>query len=464
MTMRAPRARLVSMALGALVVAARSADGQAVRVRSSTTARYVQLQPIRYDTAAGIFLPLPVTYAAPITQDVELSVWGLGVPGLRAYALLRGRAALGSELVWPRSDDRFDALVAFVELERPLYRIRAGRQHRASGLGWYAFDGVTATWRPRPTVRTEWYGGRGFTRGFLEPLGSEALRSLDPLRPEQSTILLGASLWAAPTSASAVTAIYQREILSDRSGLVSERAAIDARIGVGSRLVLTAAADADLALETWGRARASALVRLGRRSFLEIEGFRYKPLLDLTTIWGVFSPEAHRGVAVSARLAPTRSVALSTSYIYRRYEPLTRGTPFLLDVDDEARQLTAGARYALGDVVVDGAYRLQFGFGGAQSGGDAALAWAPPDGWRVGLRGTAFQQEEAFRVADGTVYGVGLDASGRLGDRARLRAELMRYLHRPTEGQSAVNWSQTRALLGFEFWIGANPDRPGAYR
>ncbi len=69
---------------------------------------------------------------------------------------MRGRAALGSELVWPRYDDHFDALYAFLELERRYYRVRAGRQQRASGLGFYAFDGLTATARP-------WATGSGTT-------------------------------------------------------------------------------------------------------------------------------------------------------------------------------------------------------------------------------------------------------------------------------------------------------------
>jgi hypothetical protein len=426
----------------------------------------VELRPIAFDTAAGEFRSLPEESATPLTQDVELSVWGLGVTGLRAYALLRGRTALGSELVWPRFDDHFDALVAFAELERARYRVRAGRQHRASGLGWYAFDGLTATWRPRATLRAEVFGGRGFTRGFLEPVGSSALRALDPLRPEEGVLLVGVSAWAAPSSSTSLTAVYQREILSDRSGLVSEGAAFDARVGAGSRLVLTGSADVDLAFETWGKARLGALVQLHRRGFAGLEVFRYRPILDLTTIWGVFSPEAHRGLTASARYAPTRSVSLSAAYTYRRYEPITRTTPFLTGVGDQAHQLTAGARLAVGDLVFDAGLRRQLDFGGSQTGGDLSVTYAPPDRWRVGARAAAFQQEELFRVSDGTVYGLGLDFGGRLGSRVALRGDLMRYWHRDPEGQAAVRWSQTRGSLALEWMFGANPDRPinGAYR
>lgn len=450
--------------LALTVLAAAPLAAQSVRVRSMTTTRYAELRPLRYDSAAGLYRSGSVASAAPLTQDLELSAWGLGVAGLRAYALLRGRAALGSDLVWPRSDDHFDALYAFVELERAHYRVRAGRQQRASGLGFYAFDGLTGTWRPRPAVRVEAYGGRGLARGFLEPAGSPAIRSLDPLRPDRGTLLFGASLWTAPSAGSSFAAIYQREILSDRSGLVSERAAVDARLGIGERVVLSGSADADLAASEWGKARVGALVRLTRNGFVELEAFRYRPVLDLTTIWGVFRPQAHRGVSASLRLAPMRRLALTSSYTYRRYSPIIEQTPFLVDVEDDARLLGVSLRWLAGDLVLDGGYRLQLGFGGERSSGELALGYAPRDAWYVGIRGAAFQQEGAFRVSDGTVYAAGFEARGPIGARAFLRGELMRYEHRRLEGQAGVDWTQTRALLTLEWVFGANPDRLGATR
>lgn len=456
--------RAALLAASFTMLAAAALGAQSVRVRTTTTARYAEIRPIRYDTASGSYVAEPVASATPLTQDVEVSAWGFGVQGLRAYGLVRGRAALGSELVWPRYDDHFDALYAFLELERRYYRVRAGRQQRASGLGFYAFDGLTATARPWATVRVEGYGGRGLARGFLEPQNSEAIRSLDPLRPDKGTILLGASFWAAPSAGSSFSAIYQRELLSDRSGLVSERTAVDGRVSVGRQVVLSGSADADLALGAWGRARLGALVRIGRRSFVEVEAFRYKPLLDLTTIWGAFAPEPHRGASASVHVSPMRSLALTSSFTYRRYEPLSSGTAILVDIQDHAEELAVGAHWQAGSLLLDGGYRLQLGFGGAQSGGDVAAAFARPDGWRLGARGVAFQRDEAFRVTNGTVYGAGLEARGPIGGRVVVRGEFMRYLHRKLSGQAALDWNQTRALLSLEWTFGANPDRSGALR
>jgi hypothetical protein len=275
---------------------------------------------------------------------------------------------------------------------------------------------------------------------------------------------MGASLWVAPAAASTFTAIYQREILSDRSGLVSERAALDARLGLSPRLLLTGSADADLAFQTWGKARLGALIQLQRHSFVELEVFRYRPILDLTTIWGVFSPQAHRGVSATARVAASSSVTLSGGFTYRHYQPITTTTPFLTDAGDDAKLFSGGARVSFGDVVLDGTYRLQLDFGGAQSSGDFSLAYAPPGRWRGAVRTSAFQQEGQFRVADGTVYGLGGELSARLGDRLAVRGELTRYWHRRPEGQAAIDWSQTRGLLTIDWTFGANPDRPGPSR
>jgi hypothetical protein len=462
---RARRAGGALLALSlALALGPRSLRAQSMRLHWTTTAQYVQLRPIAYDSASGAYEALPVAYAAPVTQDLELSAWGLGVTGLRGYALLRGRAALGSELVWPRYGDHFDLLAAYLELQRQTYRLRLGRQQRASALGWYAFDGLTAGWQPASSIRIEGYGGRGLARATLEPYNSPALTSLDPLRPDQGTILLGALLFAAPFPRASLTAIYQREALSDRSGLVSERAAVDGRIGIGTFLTLSGSADADLAERWIGKASVSATVRLSRSSFVELEAFRYRPTLDLTTIWGAFVPESNYGYTGSLQLAAASDLSLSGAFTYRRWQPLSAGSPFLENVADNQKELTLGAHARRGNLAFDGSYHLELGYGGDQSGGDLSVAWAPDDGWRAGLTGTAFQQTDMVRVTGGTVFGVGAQIRTPLGRRIGVSADLTRYFQRRLKGTTGVDWNQTRASLTFDWTVGADADHAGGYR
>ncbi len=459
--------RLAGLALGVAAAWGAGAPGplraQAVRLHGTTTVEYAQLRPIVYDSAAdsgaGAYRALPVTYAAPFTQDLEISAWGLGVTGLRAYGLLRGRAALGSGLIWPRSDQHFDALYAYLELDRDSYLFRAGRQQRASGLGWYAFDGLTAAWRPLPALRIEGYGGRGLARASLDAPNAEAITSLDPLRPDRGTILLGASAWAAPTARSTFSAIYQREILNDRSGLISERAAFDARVGMGARLVVTGSADADIARRQWGKASLGVTFLATRSTSVQVEAFQYRPALDLSTIWGAFMPESHYGYSATANVAATPDVSLSGGFTYRRWQPLSSGSPFLVNVGDDQKELNLGAHLTHGAYTVDGAYHLQLGFGGDQSGGNLAVACAPADGWRAGLTATAFQQDGQFRVEGSTVYGIGAELRSPLGRGVGIRADVTRYFQRKLTGTTGLDWNQTRASVSLEWTMGASADR-----
>lgn len=468
--MRPRPLRTAALALAACAAggAVRPAIAQSVRLHGTSTAQYVQLRPIHYDSAAdsgsGAFLPLPLSYAAPFTQDLEVSVWGLGVTGLRAYGLFRGRGALGSGLVWPRSNDHFDALYAYLELDRTSYLVRAGRQQRASGLGWYAFDGLTAAWRPVAAVRVEGYGGRGLARGSLDALNDPAITSLDPLTPHQGTVLIGASVRAAPTARSVFSALYQREILSDRSGLVSERAALDARFAVGSRLYVTGSADADIARRQWGKASLGATWLVSRKTSVTVEAFRYRPALDLSTIWGAFTPESHHGYSATASVAASPDLSLSGGLTYRRWQPLSTGSPFLVDVGNDQTELNLGAHLRRGRYTFDGDYHLQVGYGGDQAGGDFAAALAPPSGWRAALRATAFRQTGEFRISGGTVYGFGAEIRSPRRGPVAIRADLMRYLQRRLAGTTGLDWNQTRASVTFEWTMGANADHLGGYQ
>jgi hypothetical protein len=451
------------LALVALAVAAPLA-AQSVRVRSTTTARYVQLRPILWDADSARYEPQDVQAATPVTQDFEVNGWGFGMDGLRAYGLLRVRGSLGSDLVWPRYGDHFDALAFYLEYEHANYKLRLGRQQKASSLGWYGFDGLSAAWRPVSGVRAEGYAGRGMARGYLAPYGSKALSALDELRPGVGTILLGATMTAS-TAKSAFTAIYQREVLRDRSGIVSERVALDGNLDLGT-LALAGTQEFDLATGESGKARGAATLQLGQRMSVRGEIFRYVPTIDLTTIWGIFGPESHWGWTGTLQVTPWNFLALHGSYTERQYQAAPPGSLFGPDLPDRERELAAGGRIGGGGAQLSGTYRLQLDYGGRQEGGDAALTF-PAKSWRLGVKGTAFQRDGEFRVSNGTVFGVGIEARGRLRDRFDIRADAMRFMHRRQERVPAsmgLDWNQTRATLSVEWTFGTNPDRQGGTR
>ena len=449
---------------GGLLLAAPALGAQQVRLKSVTTVRYAELLPLALDST-GNFTSAGRQSAAPLTQDFELSAWDLGLPGLRAYGLVRFRGALGSELVWPRYGDHFDALVAFAELDRSAWRLRAGRQQRVSGLGIYTYDGASALWRPRSFARVEGFVGRGLARGFLEPLSSDQIRSLEPARPDQGTLFFGFAASARPARGWLTSATYQREILGDFSGLVSDRAALDASGPVNRNISVTSSIDLDLAAGAVGRARLAGAWR-NQRAMIEVEGFRYRPVFDLTTIWGAFAPEGHYGAGARGEFNATTALTLTGDLSYRHYQPVTETTPFLVGVGDYSMAVSLGGRWTHNALLIDARYRLHTGYGGAESGGDVRAGWTPQGArWNAGLRAIAFQEEEQFRVADGTVLGLGADGAWRVAEQLNVRGSMTRYWHRPSAGGDVgINWSQTRALLTVEWTFGADADRVSAYR
>ncbi len=455
-----PRLAIILLALTAGPAALAA---QQVRIHSTTTGRFVQVRSLALDSG-GAWVAGDVNSALPLTQDVEISAWGLGMPGLRGYGLLRLRGALGSELVWPRYGDHFDALAAFLELERPTFRLRLGRQQRASGLGLYGFDGGDVTWRPRADLRLDVYGGRGLARGTSDPVTSGAIRSLDPLIPDHGTLLVGASAWAAPSAGTFVSATYQREVLADLSGVVSERVALDGQTTIAHRLTVSGSGTVDLGAGALGRARLAATARLPHASSVTVAVFRYRPTFDLTTIWGAFAPQASHGSSVTASLQRVGPVALTAGWTMRAYEPATDVTPFLVDVGTTTHSWAVGAAWVHGTLAVTGDYRFTTGYGGEESAADVRVALDHGERWRLGLNATAFQNTEYFRVARGTVVGFGADARTSLTDRLSVSGSLMRFVHTGTSGMAGPNWSQTRAQIQVDWITGADPDRVAGYR
>jgi hypothetical protein len=62
----------------------------------------------------------------PILQDLELNVW-TGITGLRAYTHVRGRQSVGDwRVVWPRMEEEFEALAAYVEYGRSFLPVAGG--------------------------------------------------------------------------------------------------------------------------------------------------------------------------------------------------------------------------------------------------------------------------------------------------------------------------------------------------
>jgi hypothetical protein len=477
--------RLAIAAVLALAAAA-PLGGQTVRATGVTSLQFIQLRPLVIDsvpvaeapgnglirrTADGRLVRCVAgdrycrytrsadrQTVAPLIQDVNVSAWGLG-RGLRLYAQIRTRTSFGGEEeLWPRAEDRFDALSAFIELDRGRFRLRGGRQWKTSGLGYYNFDGGSALYRALPGLTLELFGGWSLARNLNEPRTSDAIAAIETFAPDKRALLIGGQVRYRPTFAFSAGALYQREVRDDRFGLYSERVALDAawRHGRGS---VTGTLEADAAAEELNDARLTASYRI--REDLTIDGYArlYEPFFELWTIWGAFDPVGFREVGGGGtwRSSGTRAMEITAQFSRRSYADVNASTVFGEYRSDGWNLGLTGSFRASPEWLVQGAYRVDLGFGAARGEATIRVQRDLPDDAYIAASAIGFERQFELRVAEGTVYGAGVDGHVRLGARSGVTGSLAGYRHFGNDGAPDVDWSQFRGMLRFEWTVGPEP-------
>jgi len=426
----------------------RAADGAIVRcVTGEQYCRYLR---------AGSTLS-----TAPLIQDLTLSAWGFG-RGLRAYVQLRGRAGIGEDRdLWPRADDAFDVLVAYLELERARFRLRAGRQWKVSGLGYYNWDGGSVLVRVGPQLQLEVYGGWSLARGLNEPVTGEALQAIEAFAPDVRALLIGAQSTWRPTPLIAISALYQREIRDDRRALYSERIALDGSIRQG-RVRLEGSLEVDAALRDLNDARFRAGIALPHSLAADLFIRRYVPYFDLWTIWGAFDPIGFTEFGTTVAWRPAgRPIALSVDLARRSYPDAEAATTF---GSAESTGWRFGGTAAFRPDTVWSAqlrYHTDAGFGAGRNDLSASLRRDLAAGRFVGARALLFERAYEFRVQNGRVLGAGLDAGARLGPRVHAEGGAAVYWHLGGDPGPGMDWSQVRGSLRLTWTVGPEPGMPG---
>lgn len=471
------------LALAALA-APGSAAGQDFRGSIVSSATYVEVRPMVLDsvdrsqvtvepdgsfsfdgrpvqcssTGLCTFYTSPQTEsAATFRQDYRFTGWGFGVTGLSATVAFRVRQNTDSEFTWPLSDDPFDLLVGYVQLSREKVRIRAGRQQSVSGLGYDSYDGVSALVEPLDWLDLRAYGGRSLAKGLHDPR-HEALRGIEDFLPDQNAYLVGGEVGVNPLPGTSVTGRYQREIWANRSGLVSERAALDVRTALFRPVSLSGSLDYDFARGIVGKSHLTASVPLSDGTVvLEATGRRYVPYFELWTIWGLFSPVAYHEGVFRGTWSPAEDLGVWLEGGYRSYDD-TSFEPILGPVEDDAVRGGAGAKWQpRPDLSLSGSYRVERGAGAFYSSGDVSGRWIPDDRFSVGAHLTATQQIEEFRTGEGVVAGGGLNGDVRLTERLHLSGGAALYRQTFDNRPGMVDWNQLRAWTSLRIDLGSDP-------
>lgn len=478
---------LAVLAIMGVLAAASPADAQGVRGSAVTNVRYLSLRPIALDTIARSdvqfaddgatydghpvyclpaegdcvrYLSADVAHGVVATQDISATAWGLGMQGLSATVLVRGRGDLAGDFAWPGSQDAFDAILAYAELQRSAYRVRLGRQRTLSGLGFSGFDGLELAVVPTQGIRAELYGGRSLARGLSEPR-HEALQGIESFVLDQNAYLFGGFLQAIPRRGTTVGVRYQREIWADRVGLVSERASVDVRSDLPGSFRVNGSLDYDWAFDRIGKAHVTLQSRLPDDwGWLELAGRRYVPYFELSTIWGFFSPTAYHEAEVEASVVRFQPVTVWASAGVRQY-----GDPEISvigpAITDRSQRYAVGARWSEGPWLASGEYRLETGFGAFLSSGAANVRWSPAEEWSLMARASAFQQIEQFRVGENMVLGLGAGGQVELPWRSRLQAGVDVYRQNYENRPGQADWNQVRAYTILSIPFGTDPGLRG---
>ena len=486
--MRHRAACLAMLASGALVPAAAA---QGVRLTGTTSVQLLDIQRLVDDSvAAAEVTPLPGTTLAeaadgtivrcvtglpwcrfrrpgevatmvPLLQDLQVAAWGFGT-GISVQAHVRARQAFGPVRdLYPRARDRFDALTAFVELDRGRVRARLGRQWvPAAGFGLANYDGASVLWQPERRLAVEGYGGWSLAPGLHEPRSSGEIAEVELLAPDDRGHVIGAALRVRPLPALAVSARWQRDIRPDRSELYAERVATDAtwRLGHGG---LDASWVHDLGTGTTSEARVRARLPAWRGATLAVEARRFRPFFELWTIWGAFSPVGFtetRGI-VTWRGSGDRLGRLTLDALAgrRTYDDADAGVATAQLRDDGWRAGADASARLTDDWSVHAGYRREIGFGASRTDQQAGVRWDPGGRVSAGAHVAAVQTLLETRVAFGEVRGAGVDAAWRVRPDVRVLADWTLYRNRSSGTGAENDWSQRRGLVRLEWMVGRDP-------
>ena len=410
------------------------------------------------DTVCHYYRPGPVRRVAPLATVADLTLWGLGVPGLSARVAARFGFDLGDADVWPGSDPAVQLLEGYVEYATPLATARLGRLVTTSRLGYEGFDGGQVVLRDeRRGLELNGYAGWGLSRGVALPVTSPALNPLDDFQPRRRQIVAGGGAgWR--TVWFDVRADYLREVDPEVHYFVSERVGLQAVVRPTKGVTLQGGSDWDIAAGSWGSAEASVGYARSRVN-ATLGARRYHPHFALWTIWGAFSPVPYHATFGQVSVRATEWLDLRARGERYGYEPADVSTALVESERDGWRWELGGTATVVERITLDAGYHAAFGPGASSAGIAGSITYAPRSRLFVTLRGSTLQRPLEFRFNESKLWTVGLEAQSDVMPLLRVGGGVVYYnegRHRPDA--ASFDWNQVRLSARAVLSLGKGAD------
>lgn len=403
--------------------------------------------------------PGPVLQGVPVTSTANIVLWGLGAEGLSLRATGRLVGDLGRDKVWPATDPAAQLIEGYLEYERSVFTVRAGRQLVYSRLEPIGFDGgwLKLRW-DKASLQFTGYSGWGLGQAASVTVLSPALNPLDEWRPRNRQIVAGAEAsWLFRDVD--LRAEYRREIDPQDHYFVSERTALS----LGARVAAfraTGGLDYNLAEGHLGSADFT-LTFLQPRFSVSGGARRYHPYFSLWTLWGAFSPVPYNAVNISAQVRPGNWLLLQARGERYRYEDAEVSTALVSGLQDHGWRASTGATATFNPQwTLDANLGLEHGPGASARFADGAVNYAPNESFSFDVYGGTLARPLELRFYDARSRWIGGRAEWQLSTQRRVWTDLSVVRDdRDRPDASASYLTQFRARAGVSVAFGSGADR-----
>lgn len=390
------------------------------------------------------WIPGPVQATAPAVAQAALTMWGLGLPGLRVQVNAFATTDFNEAASWPGTSPNFQLIEGYAEYAAPAWTVAAGRKLVSGRLGTYGFDGGQLTGRLASAgLQLSGYVGVGLAQGSNLYVSSSDVSPQGEYQPAQSPLVAGLlGSWNSPHAE--ITAEYRREVDQTTDYFGSERVAASATLRPYGAWSIVGGATYDMASATWGS--ADAALRFATPKLGVVAGYRrYAPFFELWTVWGAFSPVPYDAWYGSLSYQATKRLQLRIRGESYQFDSAGAETP-LVQIEDAGWRVSGGATYQLSNAwQAQLGYQNEFGVGASSSGWDGSVTFAPTSQYSIMVYGNSLSRPLEYRWDQSVVLVYGMQASVVARDNLTFAFTLARYDEdRQRPDAASFEWDQLR--------------------